>query len=77
MQRGLFFLVLLILSSAQAGDFRGWQGMRVLAQEGQVSNLTVIDVNGDGKESLFAINRRQSRIDIFSYLEKKDRAEVI
>ena len=77
MQKLLFFLVLLILHSSQAADFQGWQGLRVLAQEGQVSNLTVIDVNGDGKESLFGINRRQSRIDIFSYVQKSDRKEVV
>lgn len=77
MQKILFFLVLLILHSSQAADFQGWQGLRVLAQEGQVSNLTAIDVNGDGKESLFGINSRQSRIDIFSYVQKSDRAEVI
>lgn len=68
------FCLALTLSAA---EFQGWQGLRVLPVEGGLSASDIADVNGDGRESLFLVNRRQSRIDIYNWLppEKRKKAD--
>jgi hypothetical protein len=70
----LVFSFFTFVSTSQ--DFQGWQGLRVIAHEGSASHLTVVDLEGEGRESLFTLNRRQSRIDIYSYVPKSKRGKV-
>lgn len=76
MFRILLFLV--IAGCATAAEFSGWEGLRVLPVEGSVTASETGDVNGDGRESLFIANRRQSRIDIYNWLppEKRKKADT-
>ena len=72
-------LIFLCISlSVFSADFQGWQGLRVLPIEGGISASDSADVNGDGKETLFIVNRRQSRIDIYNWLspDKRVKPEV-
>ena len=71
MLRILFFL--LLLANLHASDFKGWEGLRVLPLEGGLAASDSGDFDGSGKDSLFIANRRQSRIDIYSWLPKGER----
>ena len=71
-----FLTVFCISLSTLAADFQGWQGLRVLPVEGGLTASSIADVNGDGKESLFIANRRQSRIDIYNWLPKEKRVKA-
>ena len=63
--------------SLLAAEFQGWQGLRVLPIEGGITASDTADVNGDGRESLFIANRRQSRIDIYNWLPPEKRKKAI
>ncbi|MBI2823644.1 MAG: hypothetical protein HYX69_03010 [Planctomycetia bacterium] len=54
--------------AARAGELDGWQGMRIIKQEGSPSRLVVADLAGDGRQQLIAINTRLSRLDIYRWL---------
>ena len=66
-------LCLIGISMLDAAEFKGWEGLRVILHEGSASQFTVIKSKIEGRELLCSVNRRQSRIDIFSYVDKKDR----
>ena len=68
-----YFLILLTGFTLTASEFQGWEGLRVLPVEGGVTASDSGDVEGDGRESLFIANRRQSRIDIYNWLPPNKR----
>lgn len=43
----------------------GWEGMRVMKQEGSPSRMIAADLAGDGRQQLIVVNTRQSRLDIY------------
>ena len=71
-----YFTVLFISFSLSAAEFQGWEGLRVLPVEGGVSASDSGDVEGNGRETLFIANRRQSRIDIYKWLEPTKRKKA-
>jgi len=48
-------------------DFRGWQGLRVIEQEGYPQRMTAADLDGDGQDELLVVNPRQARLDIYRH----------
>ncbi len=72
-------LLLVALASDCGAETRGetrlsgWQGMRVIAQEGSPGKILAVDVNGDARQELFVVNTRQSRLDVYSWVPKEQR----
>jgi hypothetical protein len=60
-------------ATALAADFYGWQGVRVIAQEGQPDRLSSADLDADGRDELILVNTRQSRLDLYAWLPKDRR----
>jgi hypothetical protein len=50
---------------AAAADFPGWQGIRVIAQEGLPERMSTADLDGDGRHELIVVNTRHSRLDLY------------
>ncbi len=57
----------ILIASAQANDFIGWQTMRVIEHEGYPTVLRAADIDADGQQELYVVNSRFSRIDIYGY----------
>ncbi|HJT32563.1 MAG TPA: hypothetical protein VJ783_11010 [Pirellulales bacterium] len=68
-----FGLLLCWVSAAGAGDFVGWQGMRVVNQDGNPAQMLAIDLDGQGRDELIVVNTRHSRLDIFRWLKPDER----
>lgn len=62
-----------LLQSAAAEDFPGWEGLRVVKQEGRPYVLRTADVDGDGRQEVIVVNYRSSRLDIYSWLDQGKR----
>jgi hypothetical protein len=60
-------------SRAIAAEFQGWQGMRVIHQEGNPDRLVVGDLEGNGRRQVIVVNTRQSRLDIYRWLPAAER----
>ena len=58
-----------------AGDFPGWQAMRVIEQEGFPNKLCASDLNGDGRDQLVVVNTRNSRLDFYQWLDAAQRKQ--
>ena len=52
--------------------FEGWQQMRVIEQTGKPLHIHAIDSDGDGREELVVVNRRQSRLDWYRWRQPED-----
>jgi len=61
----------------EAGDFAGWQGMRVVRQQGNPASVHAVDLNADGRDTLVVINRRHSRLDLYDWLPVEQREPVV
>lgn len=79
-RRGLIVLaILLLFSQAVPCTLRadeglsGWQGMRIVKQEGAPSRMFAADLAGSGRQQLVVINTRMSRLDIYRWLPSADR----
>ena len=48
--------------------FHGWQGLRVIQQEGYPSRMTSADLDGTGRQTLIVVNTRQSRLDLYQWM---------
>ncbi|HEX3870914.1 MAG TPA: VCBS repeat-containing protein [Pirellulales bacterium] len=62
---------------AQTAEVRGWQGMRVIRQEGNPDRMVVADLDGSGRDQLIVVNTRQSRLDLYRWLPPKDRPKAL
>ena len=62
--------------SLSAGDFNGWQDMRIVKCRSQSQVMESADIDGDGRDELIIANPRKSRFDIFRYLPKSKRAAI-
>ena len=60
---------------AQAETFRGWQAMRVVAQDGNPTRMLAADLDGEGRDELIVINTRDSRLDVFRWLPPDKRTQ--
>jgi len=56
-----------------AEEFPGWEGLRVISQEGRPQIMRAADLNGNGREELVVVHNRASRLDIYSWLDEEDR----
>ena len=70
-----FYLFVLVGSPPAKADFPGWQGLRVLHQEGRPSLMRAGDIDKDGRSELLAVNGRASRLDIYHWLPEEKRSE--
>jgi hypothetical protein len=50
---------------APAAEFLGWQGLRVVPQEGNPDRMIAADLDGDGPQELIVVNTRHSRLDLY------------
>lgn len=55
------------LAASVSAQVPGWQGMRVINQEGVPFRLLAADLNGNGRDEVVVINTRQSRLDIYRW----------
>lgn len=60
-------------TSTPTSGFEGWQGLRVISQEGMANRLLAADLNGDGHEQLIVVNTRQSRLEFYRWLSPDQR----
>ena len=58
-------------------DFRGWQGMRVIRQEGFPARMIAADLYGEGRDAIVVINTRQSRLDIYRWVPSDKREKPV
>ena len=71
-----FSLFSTLLGSPLAhAEFPGWQGMRVIHQEGRPSIMRTGDIDADGRDELFVVNGRASRLDIYEWLPEDKRGD--
>lgn len=56
-----------------AAEFLGWQGLRVVPQEGTPERMTAADLDGDGRQELIVVNTRQSRLDLYRWQAADER----
>lgn len=61
---------------AWAAALDGWQGMRVIKQEGAPTRLVAADLDGSGRKQLIVANTRLSRLDIYRWLPTADRPQA-
>ena len=66
-------VILLVLARPMAADFPGWQGMRIIQQQGRPAVLHAADLNSDGRDELIVVNSRHSRLDIYRWLPEAER----
>lgn len=55
-------------SHAAEPAFHGWQGLRIIQQEGYPSRAFSADLDGNGKQTLVVVNTRQARLDLYQWL---------
>lgn len=60
--------------SAAAEEFPGWQGMRVISQDGNPSHMLAVDLDGGGRDELIVVNTRDARLDVFRWLKPDERS---
>ncbi|HWC88796.1 MAG TPA: VCBS repeat-containing protein [Pirellulales bacterium] len=54
-------------TAKHAETFDGWQGLRVIHQEGLPQRIKAADLDGTGRQQLIVVNARQSRLDLYSW----------
>lgn len=55
-------------SEASIPQLDGWQGLRVIKQEGNPDRMFAADLNADGREEIIVINSRNSHLDLYSWV---------
>lgn len=53
--------------------FPGWAAMRVVRLESNPQSLRAVDLDGDGRHRLIAIDPRQARLEVYRWLPPKER----
>jgi hypothetical protein len=66
-------LAALGLRAAPAAEFAGWQGMRVVSQEGAPDRMFAADFSGDDRQELVVVNTRHSRLDLYRWQPPDER----
>ncbi|MEM6689774.1 MAG: hypothetical protein AAF664_10130 [Planctomycetota bacterium] len=56
-----------------SSDFPGWQGIRVIQQDGRPRTMRRADLDGDGRQELIVVNDRYSRLDIYRFVDAANR----
>ena len=54
--------------SVFCGELDGWQGMRVIKQEGAPQRMIAADLFGEGRKQVIVVNTRLSRLDFYRWL---------
>ena len=54
--------------SSFAAELDGWQGMRVIKQEGAPQRMLAADLAGEGRKQVIVVNTRLSRLDFYRWL---------
>jgi hypothetical protein len=64
---------------AAAEDLQGWQGMRVIHQEGSPDRMIVARLDDSGRDQLIVVNTRQSRLDVYRWqpADKREKAPAL
>lgn len=60
---------------ASADDFAGWEGLRVVEQDGYPVRMRSADLDRDGDDELVVVNFRNARLDVYGWkdsIETKD-----
>jgi len=57
------------VAPAGAEGFAGWQGLRVIEQEGYPYRMSTADLDGDGRDEIIVVNPRNARLDIYAWDE--------
>ncbi len=65
----------LALCQGALAEYPGWQGLRVIRQEGHPSIMRAADLNADGRAELIVVNSRAARLDIYEWLPEDERPE--
>ena len=80
--RLLAFVAVAVFAAAQprgqlraADELAGWQGMRIIKQEGAPNRLFAADLDQSGRQQIVVINTRMSRLDIYRWLPPSERRE--
>ncbi|MEM9914384.1 MAG: VCBS repeat-containing protein [Planctomycetota bacterium] len=55
------------IATATAEGFAGWEGLRVVEQEGYPLRMRSADLDADGDEELILVNFRNARLDIYGW----------
>ncbi|HBE67729.1 MAG TPA: hypothetical protein DDW52_06225 [Planctomycetaceae bacterium] len=55
-------------SDQLAGSFPGWEGIRVIEQDGNPDIIRAFDIDKDDRQEILVINPRYSRIDVYDHL---------
>jgi hypothetical protein len=60
-------------------DFQGWQGMRVIQQEGFPLRTAAASFDGSPRQTLVIVNTRQSRLDLYQWLpvDKREKPKAL
>ncbi len=69
---GVCLLVTLAMPT-EAGNLTGWQGMRIINQEGLPQRMLAADLFGEGRDQLIVVNTRLSRLDLYRWLPADQR----
>lgn len=77
MFRALFLIVLSSVAAARGADFEGWQGLRVIHQEGDPERMLSADLDADGRQEVIVVNARQSRLDVYRWLPPAERTKDV
>ena len=56
-----------------AAEFVGWQGMRVVPQEGAPERIFAADLDASGRQTLVVVNTRHSRLDLYQRRSSDER----
>ena len=64
-----------LIFSTTSAAFEGWQGMRIIHQDGRPDTLQTGDVDGDGRDELIVVNKEQSRLDLYGWLPLDKRTD--
>jgi len=63
--------------AGSAADLDGWQGMRVIKQEGAPQRIVAADLTGEGRKQLIVVNTRLSRLDFYRWLPADQRESSV
>jgi hypothetical protein len=63
--------------ATQAAPFDGWQGLRVILQEGTPQRMKAADLDSNGRQQLIVVNARQSRLDLYGWQPPGERTASV
>lgn len=63
-------------TASQPPQLDGWQGLRVVKQDGDPERMIAADLNGDGRQEIVVINSRNSHLDLYSWVPPDQRKEA-